>query len=226
MNSTHLAFLLDLFSGLAWTIVYFQAIRVGLRDKSYAMPLAALGLNIAWEGIYAVRSLSDGVSAQGIINLIWCLFDVGIVYTYLKYGRRELHAFVSRPMFLGWFAAVMLASFAVQGLFLVEFGDLAPLYSAFLQNLLMSGLFIAMLISRRGLRGQNMTIAVAKWLGTLAPTISIGLLKGYSFALWVGLLCSIFDLMYIALIRRLEKNPNLFQVERQAPAEFARPPAS
>jgi hypothetical protein len=36
--------------GIAWMIVYIDSIRVGFKQKTYAMPIAALGLNIAWEG--------------------------------------------------------------------------------------------------------------------------------------------------------------------------------
>jgi hypothetical protein len=38
----------------------------------------------------------------------------------------------------------------------------------------MSGLFIAMFVARRGPRGQSILLAVAKWIGTLAPTILFG----------------------------------------------------
>lgn len=161
---------LTILSGVAWTVVYIDAIRVGFRDKSYAIPAAALALNIAWEAINAVHSLSSGISVQGVINLAWALADVVIVYTFLKFGRRELPGFVTRRLFIGWAVLLGLASFAVQGLFIAEFDwDPAARYSAFLQNLLMSGLFIAMFAVRRGLRGQTVLIAVAKWIGTLAP---------------------------------------------------------
>lgn len=30
-------------SGLAWTIVYLDSIRIGLKQRTYAMPLVALG---------------------------------------------------------------------------------------------------------------------------------------------------------------------------------------
>ena len=76
------------------------------------------------------------------------------------------------------------------------------MYSAFLQNLLMSGLFIAMFIARGGARGQSLTIAVAKWLGTLAPTIQWGLLSFSPFVLGVGLACSVLDLAYLGLLLR------------------------
>lgn len=50
--------LLTLISGLAWTIVYLDAIRIGFRDRTYAMPVAALALNFGWEAIYAVHDLA------------------------------------------------------------------------------------------------------------------------------------------------------------------------
>jgi hypothetical protein len=91
----------------------------------------------------------------------------------------------------------------VQLLFVVEFGwDQASRYAAFLQNLLMSGLFIAMFVARGGPRGQSMLIAVAKWIGTLAPTIVFGWFGNSPLILGLGTLCSIFDLTYIGLLWR------------------------
>lgn len=92
---------------------------------------------------------------------------------------------------------------AVQLLFLGEFGQRnAEVYSAFLQNLLMSGLFVAMLVARRGSRGQSLAIAIPKWLRTLAPTIQFGLLSNWPFVLGIGLLCSVLDLTYVGLLVR------------------------
>ena len=79
-------------------------------------------------------------------------------------------------------------------------------YAAFLQNLLMSVLFIGMLVQRGSREGQSVTIAVSKWLGTLAPTLLFGLVGAEGFdgpnglILVVGLLCSVFDLLYLALL--------------------------
>lgn len=192
---------LALFSGIAWTIVYVDAIRLGFRDRTYAMPVVALALNIAWECTYAVQALSTGVSVQGVINVVWAVADVVIVVTYLRFGRSELPSSVTRPLFVGWNVLVFGTGFAVQWLFLAHFGAHdGGRYSAFLQNLLMSGLFIAMYVNRRSLRGQSLTIAVAKWLGTLAPTILLGVLDDNPFILAIGLLCGVFDLAYIGLV--------------------------
>jgi hypothetical protein len=191
---------LSALSGIAWTIVYIVAIRIGFRYKTYAMPVAALGLNIAWEWIYAINGLSNSPGFQSYVNLVWALGDVLILVTFFRYGRAELPSFVTRPMFIAWGIGVVAASVAIQLLFIGEFNTHAAAYSAFLQNLLMSGLFIAMFVSRRGARGQSLTIAIAKWIGTLAPTILLGVIQNSHFVLGIGIMCSIFDLAYIGLL--------------------------
>jgi hypothetical protein len=183
-------------------VVYAVAIRIGFQQRTYAIPAVALALNIAWESIYAIRGLATGdLSVQTFVNVAWGFADVVIAYTFLRYGRRELPSFVSRAMFITWAVLIFAAAYAIQWLFIVEFGwGEASKYSAFLQNLLMSGLFIAMFVARQGPRGQSIVIAVAKWIGTLAPTILFGALAGSAFILGLGLLCSVFDLAYIGLL--------------------------
>src|SRR3712207_9369779 len=39
---------------------------------------------------------------QAYINVAWAVADVAIVYTFFRYGRSELPAFVSRSMFVAW----------------------------------------------------------------------------------------------------------------------------
>ena len=100
-------------------------------------------------------------------------------------------------------------AFAVQYAVLREFGVAkGAAYSAFPQNLIMSILFIAML-ARRGTReGQSLTIAVSKWVGTLAPTMLFGVIgqggfpRGSILIFTVGILCSVFDVTYIWLLRK------------------------
>jgi hypothetical protein len=208
-----MALLLTALSGIAWTIVYIDSIRVGFTQRTYAMPIAALGLNIAWEWIYAVRDLTSDPQLQAWVNLVWALADVVILTTFFRYGRSEFPGFVSRPLFVAGGIVVILASFLIQWLFIAEFGTVgmkAAEYSAFLQNLLMSGLFIAMFVARRGPRGQTLLIAIAKWIGTLAPTILLGFIPGSLFIIGIGLLCSVFDLAYIALLIWAKRDPSAF----------------
>jgi hypothetical protein len=206
---------LTVLSGIAWTIVYIEAIRLGFKQRTYAMPIAVLALNIAWESIYSFLDLRDGVSIQGIINVVWVLADIVIVYTFFRFGRAELPGFVTRPMFVSWGVAILGIGFAVQLLFLSEFGhSSAQAYSAFLQNALMSGLFIAMFVARRGNRGQSLLLGVAKWIGTLAPTIAFGIVDEFNlFILGLGIICSVLDLTYIGLLIWARRRPEALRVD-------------
>jgi hypothetical protein len=213
---------LTLLSGVAWTVVYAFAIRIGFQQRTYAIPAAALALNIAWESIYAVRGLATNLSVQTFVNVAWGLADVVIVYTFLRFGRKELPGFVSRPMFVAWSILIFAAAYIIQWLFIMEFGwTEASRYSAFLQNLLMSGLFIAMFVARQGMRGQSVVIAAAKWIGTLAPTIAFGAIAGSTFILGLGILCSVFDLAYLGLLLWARHNLALDSPARPAAGAFS-----
>jgi hypothetical protein len=219
--------ILTVIGGVAWTIVYIDSIRIGFRHRTYAIPLAALGLNLAWEATYGALDLNTALASPGVINiswalvdLVWALFDVVVVYTFFRFGRAEFPSFVTRRAFAWGGVLVFGASFAVQWLFIAEFRESnAGLYSAFLQNLLMSGLFIAMFIARRGLRGQTLTIAIAKWIGTLAPTIQYGVMEASTFILGLGIMCCVFDLAYIGLVVWARSRPDAFAAGTPRAAE-------
>lgn len=73
----------------------------------------------------------------------------------------------------------------------------------------MSIAFIAMLQKRKSSQGQSMLLAVGKWLGTLAPTITMGILSTNYVVLACGLLCSIYDIVYIILLYQRRKGSYL-----------------
>ncbi|WP_422934351.1 hypothetical protein [Sinomonas sp. P47F7] len=195
--------LLTLASGVAWTIVYIEAIRIGFVQRTYAIPVAALMLNVAWEWLYTIVDLSGTGGVQAYVNLVWACADLAILFTFFRFGFAEFSDRVGRGTFAVGAVGLLAVSAVVQLLFLGEFGERqGAAYSAFLQNLLMSGLFIAMFYARRGPRGQSLTIGIAKWFGTLAPTIQFGLLSNWAFVSGIGLLCSVLDLTYIGLLFR------------------------
>jgi hypothetical protein len=230
VNIETVKLLLTVISGLCWTIVYVDGIRLGLRDKSYAIPFYALALNFAWELLYTYHGFRiNGVDAQNIFNAAWLTLDVGILYTYFKFGRKYFGAFIDHPpvdaggtdktpradargtdrAFIGWSVLGLITAFAVQYAVLREFGVAkGAAYSAFPQNLIMSILFIAMLARRRSREGQSLLIAVSKWIGTLAPTILFGVIgqsgfpHGSFLILTVGVFCSVFDVIYICLLMK------------------------
>ena len=223
MNVATLKLILTVISGVCWTIVYIEGIRVGFKDKSFAIPFYALALNFAWESLYTFFGFRiNGVNVQNIFNAAWLTFDIGILYTYFKYGRRYFRSGLKDPSadaddtdrsgFVGWSILGLVTAFAIEYAFIKEFGVARGAgYSAFPQNLLMSVLFIAMLVRRGSREGQSFSIAINKWIGTLAPTILYGLLgeggfpQGSFLILTTGIFCSVFDLIYIGLLFRTNR---------------------
>src|SRR6267143_5098222 len=214
-NLETIKIILTLISGICWTIVYIDGIRLGFKHRSYAIPFYALALNFSWELLYTYYGFQSTVSMQAVVNAVWLVFDIGILITYFKFGRKYFPArlpgsssvFGDAAGFIGWSVLALIAAFGIEFAFRKEFGvRVGAGYSAFLQNLLMSVLFIAMLVRRASREGQSLTIAVSKWLGTLAPTILFGIIgdggfpNGSFLIVVVGIHCSVFDLIYIRLL--------------------------
>ena len=203
------------FTAVAWTLVYIDAIRVGLRDKSYAMPFWALSMNFAWEVMHAVFGYFElGMTSQVGANFLWALFDVGLLYTYFKYGRSESPFPDSKNAFVIWSVCALIASALVQYAFIVTFGaQLGAVYSAWTQNVLISVAFVEMRRRRGSSLGQSKLIAYAKWLGTLVVSIYFGFffrgkVANYpnTFVIIVGLVCALYDMYYIFLMHRGDKS--------------------
>jgi hypothetical protein len=198
-------------SAVAWTLVYISCIRIGFRQKTYCIPLWALSLNFAWEVLHGFYDLHElGPQLQVIINAIWALFDTVILYTYFKFGRRHFPKNLKSVWFYTWGIISLIISFLIHYAFIFEFGTImGGSYAAFLQNLLMSILFINMLYKRRGSEGQSLTIAYCKCIGTLAPTILFGIIGSdalngpNTFILIIGFIIFFLDLVYIVLLTRV-----------------------
>ena len=86
--------------------------------------------------------------------------------------------------------------------FKLEFKEHGSWYSAFIQNLIMSVLYLKMLGDRKSAKGQSLLIAICKGLGTLAPTILFGLVFGNNLVLLLGIFCAVFDTIYVVLLGR------------------------
>ena len=200
-------------SGFCWSIVYIDGIRSGYKDQTYAIPWWALALNFAWEVLHSILGWQEfGWNVQVVINVFWAILDCGLLWTYFRYGRRYFPNSLNPNWFWVWNVAVILFSFGIQAAFIFEFGlVLASVYAAFGQNLLMSVLFIAMILQRNNTAGQTLRIAILKCLGTLAPTLLMGIcgiddiLPPKKFVLILGSIIFVFDLVYIKLVYELKR---------------------
>lgn len=193
-------------SGIAWTIVYIELIWQGNRDKACGMPLFALTLNLAWEWIYGIDGLfisRSFIPAQSVANIAWAVCDIFVMMTWVKYGKQYLPKRAEK-YFVPYTILATAFGFAMQLAlyFNCETVEIASIYSAFFQNAAMSVMFVTMLFSRDDTRAQTLLIAVCKWIGTLAPTV-YGQINGNAvsgFILITGIVCSVFDIIYILLL--------------------------
>lgn len=214
MDLTILKPVLMVVSGICWSVTYISLIRNGFRDRTCGMPLFALGLNICWEVLYACDGfVFDPANVQTWVNAVWACLDLVIIATWIRYGRELLPPQARRHF--GAFTVLALATCALAQLaFYLQFDDTvaASQYSAFAQNAVMSVLFLTHLWNKSDGRGQTLTMAVAKWLGTLAPTILGGILEGFNiYIILMGTICFVFDLIYIVQLREIRQNQQIKQ---------------
>lgn len=161
-----------LMTGLCWAAAYLLIIRRGFADRTYGMPIVALCANVSWEFIFSVVRPHTG--AQHISDIVWLAFDLVIVYTALRFGPREF-PYLPRPVFYAGFAGTLVLSYLGVDAVCREFENGNGVYAAFISNLMMSGLFLAMLASRGGLRGQSISIAAFKFAGTICASLGFWL---------------------------------------------------
>jgi len=201
--------ILKIISGICWSVVYLVLVYQGFKHKSYGMPLVALGLNFGWEFFYSFYDLDvANISLQRWINIFWFVFDAIIVYQCFRYGKQYFLKKLNSKLFAIWLVVVFVFCFIIEYAFLVEFGkSIGAKYAAFLQNLIMSFLFLDLLFKRSNIAEFSMVVAICKWLGTLAPTILFG--KENSFILTIGILCSLVGLIYIGILFKYKPDNKL-----------------
>jgi len=218
--STELIWAFQIGSGICWTIVYLLIIKRGFQDKTYGMPIAALGANISWEFIFSF--IHPHPIPQVYINITWFLFDVIILYQVFRFGKKSFTDSYPEGYFYPAIILAILIGFGLVFAISSEFDDWHGRYAAFGQNLMMSILFVIMHFRRKDLSGQSVYIALFKMVGTALPSILF-----FSFAptsilmntLYVGIL--FFDILYTILLYKktiaIGVNPWKFRYEPQQP---------
>ena len=221
-------------SGIFWTIAYLLIIYRGFKDKTSGMPLMVLGLNWAWEFIFAfmgtpffdegsVLCLTHQTTAQRLMDAMWFTFDCVILYLKFRYGRDDFKA--AMPTAPDWmyypYLIVIIAIGAACVMFTVhEWNDYQGVYAAYIQNIFISATFISMLFKKGNADGQSMGIAICKCVGTIAPGLMGALVMireyGCNWSIFVDFTfmplmkfliecCLLFDIIYIVSLYRVMK---------------------
>ena len=200
--------------GICWLSAYLLIIHRSFKDKSYGMPFTGLALNITWEFLYGFIFVPVTLSLQTWVNRCWFLFDILILIAYFRFGKEEWKNKSLRSFFIPHFLFSLIAAYLLLYFFELDFKVQAITYSAFIMNLLLSGLFIQLFYERNSLKGQSFGIALFKLLGTAFA--SLFLLNGFTFFLQLtGLLCFVLDFIYLLLVFQQYKkeNRNIFTRE-------------
>lgn len=198
------AYILPVLTAFCWTMVYVLVIRRDYLEKTYGIPLVVVGINIAWELTFSFVVRPPIMDEQAWlwigVNVIWLGLDVVIFTQAIIYGTRE--KWPSKLFFYGTLTAALVFGFAGVLAITFEFQDWEGRWSSFMDNLIISVLFIHMLY-QRGIRGQSLYIALFKLVGTLA--IGIGYLADnpaspLQWYLTISIL--FFDALYVVLLYR------------------------
>ncbi|MCP5453283.1 MAG: hypothetical protein H7A27_04830 [Spirochaetaceae bacterium] len=216
---TYMAF--ALLSGLFWTATYALIIYRGFKDKAHGMPMYALALNFSWEFIYSFVTPSPGI--QWYINIAWCLFDVVIVYHFLRCWKVDYPDLKPRAFYP--YAALVFVTAFLLVLFMQLDGmnpalydqrghalGMGRAYSAYGMNLIMAVLYVEMILKRKSIAGQSIYIALFKLIGTVFASLCFVIAPYPNAAhpgtpapgelLWPLLYAAIFafDAIYVALV--------------------------
>lgn len=188
-----------------WVVVYIVIIRDLRRYEFVGMPALAGAGNIGWEFVWSFIYRTDMGLVADYAYKAWFLIDVYIFWKILQYGHKQGWApsirKVFKPMTVG--AAVL-------------FGLLIYLYrasghqdyaigaiTAYLDNFLMSVLFLFMLSRLDDVRALAPSVAWMKMIGTGTNTVFMFLrypADSFLHALGVGLF--VCDVIYIVWLRR------------------------
>lgn len=164
------------FGGLLWIVTYILAIRIGFRQKTYAIPFLAVCLNITWELAHTVIFLPEG-TIDLITHAGWLAIDAVILWQVLRFGRKYETAGIMKEHFrttvLAIVAVVFVAQVSFQHLWNANaiFPDQDGAITAFLINLIMSILFVELVHRRPNLEGLSLGVAWTKMLGSLCYSI-------------------------------------------------------
>ena len=185
-------------SGTTWCIAYILIINRGIRDRTYGMPFLSLAFNVAWEFCFSTV-FYDGNPVHRVVNIAWFLLDIGILFTYFKYGKNDWPKKVLTKYFYPYSILSMILATGVIVFATKVLGDTWGAYMAYMMNLTMSVLFISMIYRRGNLSGQSLGIAIFKLIGTFSYTIIFYVWHAKYLAL-IGTVIVILDFLYLLLV--------------------------
>lgn len=148
-------------SGVLWSVSYILMAQRAFSDRSYAMPIYCLCLNITWEAVYGF------VYGPGIANQIvfaqWMIVDLVLFYAIIKSGKHQWKHSPLVQQNLGWIilggcALSLWLHLAVASTFVPYIGRRVVFFTAWPMQLVINIGSIAQILSRGHTAGHSWSI--------------------------------------------------------------------
>lgn len=192
-------------------------IRQGMKHKTYCMPLFALALNLSWEFFYGIKGLS-ALNYQTVINLVWGLFDLLIVYTYFRNGKKYFPE-KAKPFFVPYSVLVFACALMMEMVFSYKLTYRAMQYSAWIMNVLISVSTLELIFKREHGEGTSFIIGITKMVGTIFQTIAAGVISQRDrFIVIFGVVCLAFDILYCIAVVKYKEESASYQNKKSSKA--------
>lgn len=192
-----------------WVFIYMVYVRQIFKKQYIEMPTLAACGNVGWELVWGWRFQTD----MGIL-MVWCyrawfFIDLIILYGVLRYGWKQIASPNLRKHFVPTHVVLTFAWIGFYWLFVLSGLD-TPIgaTSAFICNLVISSLYIALILGRSDLSKLSWTIAWLKMIGTGTNTIFMNIHPEYAdnyFLHYISILTTTLDCIYIYLFWRMRK---------------------
>jgi hypothetical protein len=191
---------------LAWTPAYVAVVMIAFKDRRLEIPMLAATSNVVWEFMWGFVFTQDMGPGLQFVYRGACILDLFILFNVFRYGAKQ----TSAPLLQRHHVTLVLAMIGGWAWFFWALRDTQydlPLgsVSAYLDNLLMSGLYLWLLLTRPDPRELSLTVALSKGIGTGMVTVFVFMrYPGHSFVQALAVMVSVLDTAYtVGLALRL-----------------------
>jgi len=190
---------------LAWAPAYVAVVLIAFRERRLEIPMLAATSNVVWEFMWGFVFDQDMGPGLQFIYRGACILDLFILVNVFRYGGLQTQAPLLKRHHVT-LVSVMLIGWGWFFWALRDSGYDLPLgsVSAYLDNLLMSGLYLWLLLTRPDPRELSIVVAISKGIGTGMVTVFVFMrYPDHAFVQMLAIMVAVLDLTYmIGLIVR------------------------
>jgi ribose/xylose/arabinose/galactoside ABC-type transport system permease subunit len=184
---------------LAWAPAYVAVVIIAFRHQRLEIPIIAATSNVTWEFLWGFVFTQDMGPGLQFVYRGACIMDLFILFNVFRYGAKQTNS----PLLRQYHVPLVLVQLVGWGFFFWSLRDSGydlPLgsVSAYLDNIVMSSLYLWLLLSRPDPRDLSLTVALSKGIGTGMVTVFVFMrYPDNSFVRTLAVMVGLLDLTYI-----------------------------